>query len=205
VCLYDLNEKICAVWDYVIRVNPDEIRRLPILEEGERIRDHSDTLPQEARWLVGWWLGFSLPEPIQKLSPLAHKHAQRGALATWTPRRREAVAQTSERVKHWTITRGSYVDIEDQRATWFIDPPYQCKAGRRYQHNALDFERLAEWSRSRSGQVVVCENTSSERWLPFDGFRATNGATHKKTNEVIWYQSDSSDLSFDDLPLWSNK
>jgi len=44
----------------------------------------------------------------------------------------------------------------------------------------------------------------TEELTHLDGFHATSGATHKKTNEVIRYQSDSSE-SFDDLPLWSNK
>jgi site-specific DNA-adenine methylase len=193
VHLYDLSEKVCAVWDYVIQVNPEEIRRLPILTYGERVDDYADSLPQEARWLIGWWLGVSRPEPTQSHSPWGGYHLATDSKRTWTPKRREAVAQTSERVKHWKITRGSYADIEDQRASWFIDPPYQCKAGRRYPHNGINFEHLAKWSRSRSGQVIVCENTNSDRWLPFSDFHATDGVKHKKTREVIWYQSDSSE------------
>lgn len=212
VRLYDLNEKICAVWDYMIRVNPDEIRRLPILAYGERVDDYETTLTQEARWLIGWWVQTATPEPTQSHSPWGAHHLATNSKRTWTSARREAVAQTSGRVKHWTITQGSYANIEDQRATWFVDPPYACKAGRRYPHSSIDFEHLAEWSRSRSGQTIVCENTNSDRWLPFEEFRAITGANkpnleaRSKTKEAIWYRRDKPHgTQFGDLPLWGNK
>jgi hypothetical protein len=59
-------------------------------------------------------------------------------------------------------------------ATWFVDPPYQHVA-KSYRNdeidcNTVDFPALAAWVRSRSGQVIVCEQAGAD-WLPFEPFR----------------------------------
>ena len=52
-----------------------------------------------------------------------------------------------------------------------------------------DFDRLADWSRNRPGQVIVAENAGAD-WLPFRPFRdikASPGATRTGVSrEVIW-------------------
>ena len=185
VRLYDLNEKLCAVWEYVINVDPDEIRKLPLIGVGASVDDYD--LTQEQRWLIGWWVANGVASPQKKLTGFTKTQYQRShkAKTVWTSTRRELVAQTSERIKHWKIEQRSYDTLDNDEATWFIDPPYQCKAGRHYKHNDIDFEHLATWCRSRRGQVQVCENTNSEMWLPFEKFHVTQGA-QCKTTEAIW-------------------
>ena len=61
---------------------------------------------------------------------------------------------------------GSYEDIQNQPATWFIDPPYQ-KMGFYYKHKDIDYNHLSEWCLSRDGQIIVCENEGAD-WLPFE-------------------------------------
>lgn len=190
VHLYDLNPKIVGVWDYVIKADPNEIRALPLLEPEQRVSDLQ--VHQEAKWLIGWWVNTCTTTPQQILTPWALLQREHMPANTWTPTRREYIAQTSALIKHWRVTCASYQDIPNTRATWFIDPPYQCKAGRHYPFNAVDFGHLAEWSRSREGQVMVCENSDSEAWLPFQPFRECVGARRtggeaKKTQEVVWY------------------
>ena len=193
VRLYDMDQRVCAVWDYVINVDPDEIRRLPLIGMGDSV--HNYNLTQEQRWLIGWWLGNGIPDPQTKLSGFTKTQYQRNAKTrgVWSETRRELVAQTSSVIKHWKIEQRSYDTIDNEEATWFVGPPYQCKAGRRYRQNEIDFGHLAEWCRSRRGQVQVCENTNSEKWLPFEDFHVTQGATQGKTMEVIWrnYESDN--------------
>lgn len=184
VKLYDLNEDVCLVWDYMINANPDEIRKLPMLERDQSI-DELQGLTKGQRNLIGFWLKYAIGSFAYKYTNLTWKKRIINEANVWCERRREKLAQTSERIKHWTITNCSYHDIPDQDATWFVDPPYQCKAGRRYQHHQIDFEHLAGWCQSRSGQVVVCENSNSEPWLPFVPFATTQGV-QKKTTEVIW-------------------
>ena len=59
------------------------------------------------------------------------------------------------------------VDLENEEATWFIDPPYQF-GGHEYKcsNKQIDFAKLAEWCEDRNGQAIVCENTKAT-WLPF--------------------------------------
>ena len=190
VHLYDLNPKVVGVWDYVIKADPNEIRALPLLEPEQQVSELQ--VHQEAQWLIGWWVNSATTAPCNMLSKWAIHNRRHAPAITWTPTRREYIAQTSALIKHWKATCASYQDIPNTRATWFIDPPYQCKAGRHYPFNAVDFEHLAEWSRSRDGQVMVCENSDSEAWLPFQPFRECVGAsktegTRKRTQEVVWY------------------
>lgn len=79
--------------------------------------------------------------------------------------------------------QGSYSEIENQTATWFIDPPYQF-GGDHYHENGIDFPVLGEWCKSRNGHVIVCENTKAN-WLPFYSMREMSGA-YTKTTEAIW-------------------
>lgn len=197
VRLYDAYERVCAVWDYVIRATPKEIRQLPLIEPKTNV--YSLPITQEAKWLIGWWTNMASCAPLPHLSPWGITNHASNSSNAWTPKRREMIAQTSALVKHWTIEQASYDTIENTEATWFIDPPYQCKAGRRYPLNKIDFEHLATWCRERQGQVQVCENSNSEAWLPFAPFREITGANNekegprKKTKEVIWrnYEPDA--------------
>ena len=193
VRLYDLNPKVVGVWDYVIKADPDEIRALPLLEPDQKVTDLQ--VHQEAKWLIGWWVNNATTGPCKHLSQWAKTNTINAPALVWTPTRREYIAQTSGLIKHWRVTCASYQDIPNTSATWFIDPPYQCKAGRAYPFNAVDFGHLAHWSRSREGQVMVCENSESEAWLPFQPFRKCVGAskqedTRKRTQEVVWYNEE---------------
>ena len=80
-------------------------------------------------------------------------------------------------------------------AVWIVpakgpndDPPYQT-AGRAYRFHDLDYPALAEWCKSRTGQVIVCENAGAA-WLPFEPFRTIKGLEGKRGGkqsvEVIW-------------------
>ena len=184
VKLYDLNEDVCSVWDYMINADPDEIRKLPMLEQNQSI-DELEGLTKGQKNLIGWWVQYGVGVSKKKYTNTTWKKRIKNNSTVWCERRREMLAQTSARIKHGTITNCSYHDIPDQEVTWFIDPPYKCKAGRRYRHHQIDFEHLAEWCQSRSGQVMVCENNNSEAWLPFVPFATTHGVS-KKTTEVIW-------------------
>ena len=141
--------------------------------------------------MIGWWLCYGTPVPRRKFTNNGKIHLARRESTVWNERRRYKIAQTASRIKHWRVTNASYESIPNTPATWFIDPPYACKAGRAYPHNAVDFPALAEWCRSRDGQVMVCENSDSPAWLPFTQFRAHAGALQtgegiKRTQEVWW-------------------
>ena len=87
------------------------------------------------------------------------------------------------KIKHLKILHSSYIDLENIKATWFIDPPYQF-GGSAYVENKIDFSHLADWCKTREGHVIVCENTKAD-WLPFIPM-IDNKGTHKTTTEAIW-------------------
>ena len=48
-------------------------------------------------------------------------------------------------VRSWIITSLPYENVQyDSPATYFVDPPYNNMAGRRYRYHTLNFDQLAE-------------------------------------------------------------
>ena len=173
VHLFDLDEYVVATWDYLIQASGDDIMSLPLTDEFHDT--HELPVSLGARCLIGYWCNPASAQP--KRTP-----SQRNK---WDERTRQRIAESVDSISHWTVTRSSYVNIVDERATWFIDPPYQ-QAGKWYRHGsgAIDFRCLGDWCQSRSGQVVVCENDGAD-WLPFEYLCDTNGMSGK-SKEVIW-------------------
>jgi hypothetical protein len=93
----------------------------------------------------------------------------------WGPRIRDRIAAQIELIKHWIVEDGPYWESENREATWFIDPPYQ-KAGKHYRFGTplMDYGHLARWSKSRYGQLIVCEADDAD-WLPFRPLVAIDG------------------------------
>lgn len=93
------------------------------------------------------------------------------------------IAESLNKIKHFQVKFGSYQDLDNVEATWFIDPPYQV-GGEHYIENKIDYQELSDWCLSRKGQIIVCEN-SEAKWLPFQPLVKINGQ-RKKTIEVIY-------------------
>lgn len=49
----------------------------------------------------------------------------------------------------------------------------------------MDFDALATWCRSRTGQVIVCEQQGAT-WLPFTPLADALNSQGKIKTEVIW-------------------
>jgi site-specific DNA-adenine methylase len=97
----------------------------------------------------------------------------------------QRVAKNLFKIKDWKIELGSYELVKNESATWFIDPPYQV-GGETYAMNnkKINFQSLAEWCRSRKGQVIVCENTKAD-WMDFKPMADQRGSL-RTTTEAIW-------------------
>lgn len=188
VHLYDVNPVIAGVWAYLIRTSSEEIMRLPLLSPGGS-REDLKVCP-EASALIGFWLNHGLAHPGTAPSNWARDPEQ--AHEYWGPLVRERIARQVNFIRHWKITCASYETIPQQRATWFVDPPYSSRAGRAYRFDAVDFTHLGKWCQQRDGQVIVCENDGA-KWLPFErmgNFLATH-RKHRARNvsaEAIWYR-----------------
>ena len=181
--LYDVDPIVCSVWNYLIRVKISEILQLPlVITDLRRMK-----LPQEAKWLIGFWLNKGTSSPRNMPSSWAAS----GKGCYWGETVRQRIAYQIGYIRHWRIFKGSYEDIENQDATWFVDPPYQM-SGVHYRHNKIDYFKLADWCRQRLGQVIVCEQHGA-KWLPFQELRTIrtlDGAKGSKVSkEVIWRNS----------------
>ncbi len=58
------------------------------------------------------------------------------------------------------------------------------RCGRILASKDIDYSGLAEWCKTRKGQVIVCEQLGAD-WLPFRELTKIKGLKNKST-EVIW-------------------
>jgi len=192
VTLIDRNEKVAAVWSYLVRVSVAEVLALPLTFDSV---DDLTGVPQEARWLIGFWLNHGAAAPCK--TPSKWMRAGTHATSFWGEAIRARIASQVDAIRHWRIVHGSYEAAPDDTATWFVDPPYE-KAGHNYYHSMKgnDYVRLAAWCRSRQGQVLVCE-AAGATWLPFQPFRLIKANSSrqggKQSREVIWTHDTTSD------------
>lgn len=180
ILLVDKDEIICGVWDYLIHVSADEILRLP---DVNRSVDDLD-LPQEAKWLIGFCLNKACTGPRKTPSKWLRTASTPDA-SLWGDLKRRRIASQLEYIRHWQIRQTDYTTIENQTATWFIDPPYD-KQGFQYRVNDVNYQHLANWVYSRLGQTIVCEQLGAD-WMPFQPIGNFPSARAGTTSEVVFY------------------
>ncbi|MFO0578962.1 MAG: hypothetical protein U1A78_33580 [Polyangia bacterium] len=183
VLLIDKDPVIAGLWQYLIRVSESEILAL---------RDDVDDVTQlgpvaaEARWLVGFWLGRCRATPLQAGGAWLRQHRRVRPASFWGAQAKRRIASQLRYIRHWRALCGEYRDAADRPATWFVDPPYLTKGGRRYREGStgLDYAALGAWCRTRPGQVLVCEQAGAA-WLPFERLRRAQGMRGFR-DEVVW-------------------
>jgi hypothetical protein len=183
VQLYDKDEIICGIWDFLIHVSEAEIMALPTdINHVDELRDG----PQECRWLVGFWMNKGTTMPSKTASAWKRKYGptQRGVY--WSPEVRQRIASQLQHIRHWSINLASYDDLPDMETTWFIDAPYDSAAGEHYKYGRkdIDYRVLGAWCKNRKGQVIVYETWGAD-WLPFCELGTFKGR-RKTSHEVIW-------------------
>jgi 16S rRNA G966 N2-methylase RsmD len=192
VVLVERDPVIAALWRYLIRVRPAEISKLPIDVVDARVLK----VCPEARALIGFWLNKGTNATCHTPSKWMRDHAKEGTRLNtyWGAGVRARIATQVEHIRHWRIIEGDYTRAPARKATWFIDPPYEA-SGTRYvcRVEDINLSALAQWSRARKGQTIVCENVGA-KWLPFKYFahlKSLEGA-HGKSNsaEVMWYKEE---------------
>lgn len=164
---------IVDLWHYLQQASPKDIEKLPVFENGQKM-DFSGLTTEEA-WLVGFCSNNASSRPA--------KTSGRMNFNSWF-RDKHRIASDLYKIKHWKITLGSFVEIPNQNATWFIDPPYST-GGQLYTTGInFSFDYLGQWSKQRLGQTIVCENGNAD-WLPFSPLVTLHGQ-RKASREVIW-------------------
>lgn len=182
VLLNDISPAVVGAWHYLQAVTPErmgEVFNEDRWPAGSNLR--AAGLSQAERDLMRWQSQFGAVAP---------SHAHRSKWAT-SRRRLDALRRKWHRYRQtitgWTVTRGTYAEMPDIRATWFVDPPYQyarCK----YPYDCVtDYGRLAEWCRSRKGRVIVCGGLG-DGWLPFERLGVTRACNGMNYPEFVWWQ-----------------
>lgn len=185
VILCDIDPVIAGLWRWLIDASPDDVMAISSDADEVLAQEHS---PQ--RDLVGFWSNKGSASPAKSRSAWAK--TPKWATQFWGPKIQARIAEQVTHIKQWEIIKGSYTDCPDIRATWYVDPPYQSKAGKAYKHNFRDFNfsDLGEWCLTRQGRLIVCEQEGA-MWLPFEPWRTLHanqgGASSdevKKSKEV---------------------
>ena len=172
VLLVDKYEIIINVWRYLQSASKKDILSLPQLKPSECVDDFDLTIIE--KYLIGFCINGGSAQP--------KKTAQK--FNVW-PTTQKMISENLYKIKHWQIEHKSFDEIENQNATWFVDPPYQF-GGEHYvkSNKQIDFPQLAEWCKNRIGQTIVCENTKAD-WMDFKPMKEMQGSMYK-TTETIW-------------------
>ena len=181
VVLYDVDPIIAGVWGYLIRTPAREIRRLST--DFSAVDDKS--LPQEARWLIGFWLDKGMPQPSE--SPGTWCRSGDYPTQFWGDAIRERIALQVDYIRDWKIRQWSWEKAFIKKpVTYFVDPPYASEPGRAYTYDEVSYRDLAQACEDQSGQVIVCEQEGAD-WLPFHEFGTIKSNARSKTSkEVMW-------------------
>jgi hypothetical protein len=185
VLLVDKYEVIVRIWRWLQRCSPSDVLGLPTLAAGQSLDDFNFDC-EEAKLLMGFIVAVGVATPQKTASPRAT--TQRPNNINFTLRR---IAQSLHKIRHWEIRSGCYTEIPNQKATWFIDPPYHV-GGQYYAEGSrkINFPALATWCKSRMGQAIVCENVGAD-WLPFAPM-AEHRTSKRMGKEGIWTNTPNS-------------
>lgn len=187
VILIEKYAVLAEMWRYLISVDSYEIMAIPTVEH---VNDLPSWVPQGGRTLVGFAMNAACVSPCKSLSAGRKRSIERGRkYEGWSSQLRIEVADNVNRIRHWKVIEGDYTLAPDIEATWFVDPPYNNRAGSYYIHSDLDYVSLGSWCRGLPGQVIVCENEGAD-WLPFKPFKKIKAMSRPNgksfSAEVIW-------------------
>jgi hypothetical protein len=180
VMLVDKYEVIIKIWKWLQQCSPKDILSLPrTFKPTDSLDDYTFDC-EESKLLMGFLIAKGVEKPRVKPTEWATVHRP-----NYTNFSLKRIAQNLYKIKHWKVIHGSYTEIENRSATWFIDPPYFA-GGRNYVCNNkhINFSDLSAWARAREGQVIVCENMKAT-WMDFKPMLKQKGSRAKST-EAIW-------------------
>jgi site-specific DNA-adenine methylase len=186
VVLVDKFPVIVSIWKWLQKCSKEDILKLPRkLSKGQTLNDFTFDC-QEAKWLMGFLIKKGVERPA--ITPTDWVTVQRPNFTNFSLQR---IASNLHKIKHWEIVCADYESIPNEKATWYIDPPYEFGGAAYVMSNRdINFERLAEWCKGRQGQVIVCEN-SKANWMDFIPLKKQKG-TKRSTTEVLWTNEETS-------------
>ena len=198
VTLIEKNQRVAAIWEWLISVSEDELMSLPGIDTFEHI-DETGLPEGPAREFVRQWCSASSVGGRPSVSTLMRAQTRAGAWC-FDSKHSRTFAANLRHIRHWRVVCGDYRSAIDRgKSTWFIDPPYMVGgehyAGKGCKSSALDYGALAAWCSSRWGDVIVCEGNGAD-WLPFSSLKDSPGKGCKSgfgttaRSEMVWYRRD---------------
>ncbi len=195
VTLIEVNPIIYGLWKYILEdCTLKDIESWPDLEVGQSLRDIR-YLSSVEKNLLGFCTSkgnaspgfvvskFAKGSPWDKLPSVTPNMGRKSAIYLLKQRLRYYLP----RIRHWKIYNISYKSFRpNPQATWFIDPPYNNSAGKRYPFSDIDYSYLSAWCLKRNGQIIVCENVGAT-WMPFTPIApGRKRGLHLKSSEAIF-------------------
>jgi site-specific DNA-adenine methylase len=174
--LADKNPRVCETWCWLKSQTPDTIAALPEPKAGEWTTD---------------FLVMNCAASTASLNCSGMTVSDR--MAGRFPSLKRKIASFLWILPRVTIVCGSYDELPNVEATWYVDPPYQPHGvglvGNGYAKGCraedLDFAALGAWCKERSGQTIVAEKEGAD-WLPFRPLRRVTDSQDKHYCEVVW-------------------
>lgn len=195
ITLVDKYAIVVEVWHYLQQASKNDILGLPKPKIGDDLRKY-DSLSDIEKKFMGFLVQAAQGKPANTVTKMSAFYANKTDI-------RKQIAENLFKIRHWKIILGSYDEIQNQLATWFVDPPYQFGGEHQYKFNnkTIDYGCLSLWCSSRNGQVIVCENTKAT-WMNFSPVVQIQGANNTNTTEAIWtnYQTH---YDFKQSTLWT--
>jgi len=175
ILLVDKYPVIVDVWNYLKNASEKDILGLPKLKRGEKFKENTELSEIEKKFY-----GF-----ITQAGSTGERYSVGTMQGVNVEHDLKRIAKQLFKIRHWNIKLADYNELENEKATWFIDAPYQFGGHEyKYSNKKIDFNELGEWCKQRDGQVIVCENTKA-KWLNFKPVVKMQG-TIFKTTEAIW-------------------
>jgi len=194
--LIDKDPVIVGIWNYLINASENQILNLPILGDSH-IYDFKcalKELKQVERDLIGFWTAKARPRPSNILGNWFIKFHKKRSCRVWGDAVKNRIIKQLPKIRKWKAILGDYTTSYNQctnqtHQTYFIDPPYSNKAGRKYKYNKIDYRALEWWiGQNPISQIIACENQDlTYRWADFN-------KTHEAFNmqgkgkELAWVQ-----------------
>jgi len=179
ITLIEKYEVIVKIFKWLQQCSKEDVLSAPIMKCGENVDDYNWSCIEQ-KWLAGFIItgAPSMPKKTaSKWKTVIRPNTQKYKY--------DLIASSLHKIKHWNIICGDYRNVENKTATWFIDPPYQYGGEYyKYGNKDLDYNELANYSLTRKGQIIVCEN-SRANWLNFKPLTEMQG-NKKRTLEVCY-------------------
>lgn len=196
VWLNDLDPKTFSMWKFL--TSPDAYAIVEelvpsIVEPGMKV---SEFIPAEFPGLVE----LCRAEANQGTQGARGVHDQITSMGAKCWKVKRKLLEVIPEVSDWKITNVDYAELMNVDATWFVDPPYNSPAGKRYRTTGIDYDHLGWWCLNRRGQTIVCEGAGAT-WLnfqPFDHPRVQIRSRYQKSSakEVVWiHQNESTSVN----------